>query len=78
MGRPPLKVEDRTVFMKKDVSLSRGGKVISSEPVKFEFVLEATGKDPLIDAYVGVEFSIVYKVSVTLAKSVNKVITGEA
>lgn len=78
MGRPPLKVEDRTVFMKKDVNLQRAGKVISSEPVKFEFVLEATGKDPLIDAYVGVEFSIVYKVTCTLVKSASKIVTGEA
>mmetsp|Transcript_24681 Transcript_24681/g.17378 ORF Transcript_24681/g.17378 Transcript_24681/m.17378 type:complete len:163 (-) Transcript_24681:511-999(-) len=78
MGRPPLKPEDRTVFMKKDVSCQRAGKVISSEPVRFEFVLEATGKYPLIDAYVGVEFSIVYKVTVTMVKSATKVVTGDA
>ncbi len=45
IGRPPLKEEDRIVFMKKKVTLSDGGKVSTSQAIPFEFVLEATEKN---------------------------------
>lgn len=62
MGRPALSESDRTYFMKKTAT----SKENSSNPTKsrnFEFVLEATESgEKLIDVYVGVEFSIIYKV----------------
>jgi hypothetical protein len=60
IGRPPLREEDRIYFMKKKMTLSDGGKVNSHTPIPFEFVLEATERnEQLVDAYVGVEFSVV-------------------
>jgi hypothetical protein len=63
IGRPPLKEEERVFFMKKKVVLSDGGRINASAGMSFEFVLEATEKgEQLIDAYVGVEFSIVVNI----------------
>lgn len=60
IGRPALKDEDRIVFMRKKVQLSDGGRVSTANAIPFEFVLEATEKnEQLIEAYIGVEFSIV-------------------
>jgi len=64
MGRPPLKPEERTMMMHKKLHLSTGGTVGPVDPIRFEFVLEATTTNPLIDAYIGVDFSIIYKVAV--------------
>jgi hypothetical protein len=66
IGKGPMKEADRTVFMKKTVQVSAAGKCIATDPFKFSFTLDKTGTMPLIDAYVGVEFSIVYKVTVKL------------
>jgi len=60
IGRPPLKEEERPYFMKKKFTLSEGGKINTSSTIPFEFVMEPTEKgEALIDAYVGVEFSVV-------------------
>ena len=64
MGRPPLKPEDRTMMMSKKLHLSTGGTVGPTDPIRFEFPLESTTSNALIDAYIGVDFSIIYKVSV--------------
>ena len=62
IGRPPLRDEDRIYFMKKKFTLSEGGKVSTANAIPFEFILEATERnEQLIDAYVGVEFSIVVR-----------------
>jgi hypothetical protein len=58
MGRPPLDEKERTYFMKKTVD----HKADPGNPKNrlFEFVLEATEEgEKLIDAYVGVDFSVV-------------------
>jgi hypothetical protein len=58
MGRPPLDEKERTYFMKKKVD----HKADPGNPKNrlFEFVLEATEEaEKLIDAYVGVDFSVV-------------------
>jgi hypothetical protein len=65
LGKGPMKPADRFVFLNKTVNLSKGGKTIAHEPIKFSFTLD-DAKAPLIDAYVGVEFSIVYKVTVRI------------
>jgi hypothetical protein len=39
------------------------GRFNQQEPLKFSFELKATGSHPLMDAYIGVDFSIVYKVT---------------
>lgn len=76
MGRPALDESRKIYMMKKDVdhqdNAGKGGR-------KFEFLLEATeGGEKLIDGYVGVEFSIVYKVTATgTAKSTGKKTSAE-
>lgn len=66
MGRPALKPEERTMMMHKKMHLSTGGSVGPTDPIRFEFKLESTTQNPLIDAYIGVDFSIIYKVSVQI------------
>lgn len=62
VGRPPMKEEDRIYFMKKKIILQDNGRINTQTPTPFEFVLEATEKgEKLIDAYIGVEFSIIVK-----------------
>ena len=62
IGRPPLKEEERVYFMKKKIALSEGGKLNTSSPVPFEFVMEPTERgEALVDAYVGVEFSVIVR-----------------
>ena len=48
--------------------MADGGKIFpSGDPLKFSFMLEpASGVKTLPDSYVGVDFSIVYKVSVEM------------
>jgi len=52
--------------MKKQDTISAGGKFSSTDPLKFNFVLEPSTSHPLVDAYVGVDFSVVYKVSISI------------
>jgi hypothetical protein len=66
IGRPPMKTADRFVFMSKTMNVSQGGKTVAHEPLRFNFLLDKTGHHALIDAYVGVEFSVVYKVTVRI------------
>ncbi len=63
IGRPPMKEEDRIYFMKKKFTLSEGAKINTANTIPFEFIMEATEKgENLVDAYVGVEFSVIVKV----------------
>jgi hypothetical protein len=62
MGRPALDEKDRTYFMKKKVD----HKADPGNPKNrlFEFILESTEEgEKLIDAYVGVDFSVVVSIS---------------
>jgi len=69
IGRPPMKEEEKIYFMKKKFTLSEGGKLNTANTIPFEFVLEATEKgESLVDAYVGVEFSIVVNYFYDLTK----------
>lgn len=52
--------------MKQRIVLSEGGKTSPSEPLKFSFTNQATTAPKLIDAYIGVDFSIVFKIVVVL------------
>ena len=54
------------MMMSKKLPLSNGGTVGPNDPIRFDFILESTTQNPLIDAYIGVEFSIIYKVSVNI------------
>ena len=54
--------------MSKDRTLDENGIMFPTDPMKFDFVLESTTKNKLIDNYVGVDFSIIYKVTITLKK----------
>jgi hypothetical protein len=51
--------------MKKSEPSNQAGKFNAQEPLKFSFDLTKTQAD-LIDAYVGVDFSIVYKVTLSI------------
>jgi len=77
IGKGPMKPADRFMFMSKTINVSQGGKTIAHEPLKFNFMLDKTGVHPLIDAYVGVEFSIVYKVTVKIVVA-GKTLEGKA
>lgn len=68
LGRGPLPPEKRIMFMSKEKTLNQNGIMFPTDPMKFDFILESTAKDKLIDNYVGVDFSIVYKVTITLKK----------
>lgn len=62
MGRPPLDESQRIYFMKKAVDTTD---VPASQKTKnFSFMLEVTEEgEKLLDAYVGVDFSVVYKIT---------------
>jgi hypothetical protein len=77
IGRPPMKPADRIVFMSKTITVAENGMAIDHEPLKFSFLLDKTGSHPLIDAYVGVEFSVVYKVTVRM-QILGKTVEGKA
>lgn len=69
IGRPPMKEEDRVYLMKKKFTLQETGKITNQQPIPFDFVLEATEKtEQLHEAYIGVEFSVVYDVTITINK----------
>lgn len=65
-GRPPLPEKDRIYFMKQKLDFNTPGKFNQIEPLKFQYDMAATSQLPLIDAYIGVDFSIVYEVIITL------------
>ena len=57
-GRPPLEESQKTYFMKKSVAITEVAN--RAKMLKFEFILESTeAGEKLLDAYVGVEFSII-------------------
>jgi hypothetical protein len=62
-----MKPEDRIMFMKKTENLEAGGKVSDGYVRKFSFVIEATeAGECLVESYIGVEFSIIYKVIIKM------------
>ena len=77
LGKPPMKPEDRFIFMSKTIQVAPAGMTVAHEPLKFNFLLDKTGTHSLIDAYVGVDFSIVYKVTVKMQFQ-GKAIEGKA
>ena len=67
LGRPPLDPAKRIMFMSKTIPVANGGKIFpSDDPLRFSFQLEPTSSQALPDSYVGVDFSVVYKVSVEM------------
>lgn len=68
IGRPPLREEDRVIFMRKKFNISDSGKASTGTAIPFDFVLEATEKnEQLIEAYIGVEFSIIVSIDCCLS-----------
>ena len=62
IGRSALKEEDKVFFMKKKETLMEAGKISTQSAISFDFILEANQPgQQLIDAYIGVEFSIIVK-----------------
>ena len=56
--------------MRKKQVLSEAGRIYTGQPLAFEFVMEANEKkEVLVDAYIGVEFSIIYELSISINKS---------
>lgn len=69
LGRPALPKEKRIVLMTKSYKVAENGILFpNGDPLAFSFKLESTTSNPLIDSYVGVDFSIVYKVNISLKK----------
>ena len=63
MGRGPLEEYQRIYFMKKFVTHTENSQASGKAGRNFEFILEATELgEKLIDAYVGVDFSIVVSI----------------
>lgn len=55
--------------MKKTETLSKNGKISGQQTIPFEFTIEATESgEQLLDVYVGVEFSVLYEIRVTVNK----------
>lgn len=79
VGRQPLPADQRIYFMKKQHTVCASGRTTPQDLIKFNFQNEASSAHPLIDAYVGVDFSIVYKVSVSVKpKDSGKALEGNA
>ena len=68
LGRPALPKERRIYFMKKDQVVGEKGILFPDKPLKFSFKLESTTENDLIDGYVGVDFSILHKVTVVMKR----------
>ena len=65
LGRPALPRDRRIYFMQKRVTVAENGMLFSEgDPLPFSFKLESTTSNPLIDSYVGVDFSILYKATI--------------
>ena len=78
LGRAPLPPNERIMFMSKGKQIAEGGIMFPNDPMKFDFVLESNTQNKLIDNYVGVDFSIIYKVTISLQKKGDpKPITGK-
>ena len=77
LGRPALKEEEKTYFFNKRETISKAGRINQGQALPFDFTLEATEPgEHLVDAYIGVEFSFVYEVIITLHKG-GKILKGE-
>lgn len=69
LGRPALPKEKRIYFMQKKENVAQEGILFSGgDPLPFSFKLESVGENKLIDSYVGVDFSIVYKVMISMKR----------
>lgn len=80
LGRPALPKDRRIYFMQKKHTVQEDGMLFAGgDPIPFSFKLESTTNNKLIDSYVGVDFSIVFKVNVTMKrKDGNKPIESNA
>ena len=80
LGRPALPKDRRIYFMQKKHTVQEDGMLFAGgDPIPFSFKLESTTNNKLIDSYVGVDFSIVFKVTVTMKrKDGNKPIESNA
>ena len=59
-------------MVKKETVSSEGILFPGGDPLPFSFKLESSTEDKLIDSYVGVDFSIVYKVTISLKRKGEK------
>lgn len=68
-GRPPLKENERIYFLKDRVELAKSGYLESKKEMPFEYELEANiSGESLVETYVGVDFSIIYEVTILVLK----------
>lgn len=79
LGRPALPKDKRIMIMAQKKTVASNGILFpNGDPLNFSFKLESTTSNQLIDSYVGVDFSIIYKVTVTLIKRKGEVKPLEA
>lgn len=68
-GRPPLKEHERIYFLKDRKEIASGGYLKSKTENYFEYELEANiHGENLVETYVGVDFSILYEVTIIILK----------
>lgn len=68
-GRPPLKEHERIYFLKDRKELEPSGWINTKKEYNFEYELEANiAGEKLVETYVGVDFSIIYEVSILVLK----------
>ena len=69
LGRPALPKDKRIYFMIKQQTVQENGMLFSGgDPLPFSCKLESTTENKLIDSYVGVDFSIVYKLNISMKR----------
>ena len=69
LGRPALPKEKRIYFMQKKVTVAENGMLFEGgDPITFSYKLESNTDNMLIDSYVGVDFSIIYKATATMKR----------
>lgn len=69
LGRPAMPKEKRIYFLQKKLTVAENGLLFEGgDPLTFSYKLESTTENPLIDSYVGVDFSIIYKATVSMKR----------
>lgn len=68
-GRGPLKEHERIYFLKDRKEIAAPGYIEAKKDIQFEYELEANvAGESLVETYVGVDFSIIYEVTIIILK----------
>lgn len=68
-GRGALKESERIYFLKDRKEISSSGYIEANKEIPFEYELNANiAGEELVETYVGVDFSIIYEVTINILK----------